>query len=273
MTTRRTVEEETLLRELVEANEQLVLAGLRERDLAERAERLADEARTATKMRDELLAAVSHDVASPLVGIRLAAEALLIKIDGGQIAEVARKPVEMIRATAAHTVGVMDGLADVAAVHAGQLELVQNTQDLAGLVEQAFTIVAPFASPKEVTLALDVEGVCRAHVDPVRMTRALHNLVSNAVKFTHHGGHVSVRVARSGGAIDVAVVDDGPGIKEADLPLLFEPYRSDRSGPGAGRGIGLYIAQGIVRAHGGEIRVACPPEGGSRFTFTVPAVD
>ncbi len=109
-------------------------------------------------------------------------------------------------------------------------------------------------------------------IDHVRMTRAVHNLVNNAVKFAPSGGHVVARVVRRADAVDVEVVDDGPGITAADLPLVFEPYRSDRTTEGAGRGIGLYIAQGIVRANGGEIKVEPGHNGGTKFSFSLPAV-
>jgi signal transduction histidine kinase len=95
----------------------------------------------------------------------------------------------------------------------------------------------------------------------------LGNLVANAIKFTPDGGRVTVRVDEQDRAVRFAVEDTGPGIKREHLPHLFERYWNADS---RGIGLGLYIAQTIVRAHGGEIAVRSEPGQGASFFFTLP---
>jgi two-component system, OmpR family, sensor histidine kinase BaeS len=110
------------------------------------------------------------------------------------------------------------------------------------------------------------------HAEPVRLGRILGNLLDNAV--THGGGHVRVRARRDGADVIVDVIDDGPGIQEADLPLVFERfYKSDRSRSSGGSGLGLAIAREHARAHGGDLTVANEPGAGARFTLRLEAAD
>ncbi len=116
------------------------------------------------------------------------------------------------------------------------------------------------------------------NVDPVFMDtqaigRVLNNLVGNALRHTSAGGAIEVRARRTGGAVEVSVRDTGEGIRSEDLPHIFERfYRGEKSrnrGTG-GAGLGLAIAQGIVRAHGGDIRVESQTGKGTKFTFNIP---
>ena len=104
----------------------------------------------------------------------------------------------------------------------------------------------------------------------------LFNLVDNAVRFTPHGGSVTVSARRRNGSVEVAVSDTGAGIPPEHLPRLFERfYRADpaRGRGEGGTGIGLAIARSVVEAHGGHIRAESQPGHGSIFTFDLPAAD
>jgi len=122
-----------------------------------------------------------------------------------------------------------------------------------------------------------LEGSAESNVDPVlmdtqRIGRVLNNLIGNALRHTHAGGQVEVRARRTGASVEVTVRDSGEGIQPEDLPNIFESfYRGEKSRSRAtgGAGLGLAIARGIVRAHGGEIRVESKP-GDTRFIFTLP---
>jgi signal transduction histidine kinase len=106
--------------------------------------------------------------------------------------------------------------------------------------------------------------------DPEALLRVLTNLLDNAVR--HGDGRVAVTTARVNGTVTVAVVDDGPGFAEHDLPHVFEPlFRADRARSGAHAGLGLAIARRLVRAHGGEVHAANEPDGGARLTVELPA--
>ncbi len=259
----RVLVDKHLLKDLREANAKLVRAALREQELTHDAER-------ATAMRDELLAAVSHDVVSALAGIRMAAEALLMRIAAGDLSRTVLPLVEGIRFAAAHTTEVVDGLADVAAIQLGRMDLVLEEHDIVDLVDRALSMQRPVAGAKQTRLRREPGDACVAQVDPVRVVRILHNLVGNAVKYTPRDGTVVVRVVARGDLVEVSVVDDGPGILTAELPGRQAGARSETRAPG-GRGIGLMIVQELVRWHGGELTVETPPAGGTRVAFTLPS--
>jgi two-component system sensor histidine kinase ResE len=101
----------------------------------------------------------------------------------------------------------------------------------------------------------------------------LNNLIGNALRHTPAGGEVEVRARRAGSNVEVTVRDSGEGIRSEDLPRVFERfYRGEKSRSRAtgGSGLGLAIAQGIVRAHGGEMRAESAPGQGTRFIFILP---
>jgi len=117
-----------------------------------------------------------------------------------------------------------------------------------------------------------------SNVDPVLMDtqaigRVLNNLLGNALRHTHSGSAIQVQVWRTDHGVQVSVRDTGEGIRPEDLPHIFERfYRGEKSrnrGTG-GAGLGLAIARGIVRAHGGEIRVESQVGKGTQFTFNIP---
>ena len=116
-------------------------------------------------------------------------------------------------------------------------------------------------------LNLEVEA------DPAKLHDVVRNLVENAVNYSHDGGHVRLDATRSNGTVTIAVSDSGPGIPPDDLTRVFERfYRVDksRSRPG-GTGLGLAIVRHLVELHGGQVRADNRPEGGARFTVTLPA--
>ena len=103
--------------------------------------------------------------------------------------------------------------------------------------------------------------------------QVLANLLTNAIDFSEKDGKVAVTAAKTGGLIQVAVEDAGPGIEAKELPRVFERYRQlDPPNP-RGLGLGLYISKSIVDAHGGKIWAASRPGAGSTFYFTVPGIE
>lgn len=106
--------------------------------------------------------------------------------------------------------------------------------------------------------------------DQHRLQQVLSNLLGNAVRFTPHGGEVVLAVRHAEAAVRFSVKDTGPGVAPDDVPRLFERYWQAPRLLRAGSGLGLYIAKGIVDAHGGEIGVESEPGKGAEFWFTVP---
>ncbi|GAA3161031.1 HAMP domain-containing sensor histidine kinase [Planomonospora alba] len=231
--------------------------------------------------RRELVAWVSHDLRTPLAGMRAMAEAL----EDGVVTdpETAARYHARIRLEVDRLAGMVDDLFELSRIHAGALRLSRSRVGLGDLVADTLDGVEPLARAKGVRLAGAVDPVDPAdpadpvvpvQADPGELSRALRNLVVNAVRHTPAGGTVSVRAAAEDGWACLSVADCCGGIPPEDLPRVFdvafrgEAARSPR-GDGAGAGLGLAIARGIVEAHGGAIGVVNAGPG-CRFEIRLP---
>ena len=225
----------------------------------------------AVRARNDLLAVVSHDLRGPLSGVLLQTEVMLHLTRGGdeERANILRGSAERIRRSAAHMKALTDDLLDLASIEAHRFALHLKSVESRELVEEALLAASPLAEAKRITLAVELIDVPRLEADPERIFRVLSNLLGNAIKFTPEGGTITVRAERRGDALSIAVADTGPGIAADQLPHVFERYWKAQSTSQPGTGLGLYIANGIVDAHGGKIS-AESSAGGARFTFTLP---
>jgi chemotaxis family two-component system sensor kinase Cph1 len=137
------------------------------------------------------------------------------------------------------------------------------------LLENAVTHARPLADAKHISLVLDLNDAPKINADPRRISQVFSNLLGNAIKFTPEHGTVTVRARLSGEALSVTITDTGPGIPPEDLAQIFDRYRRSRASAGGGTGLGLYIARGIVTAHGGRMWAESSPHGAT-FAFTLP---
>ena len=232
--------------------------------------RLLSEQR-AVRARDDLIAVVSHDLRSPLSAILMQAELMLNRhaAGGEESATVLRGGAERIRRSAAHMKALIDDLLDLARIEAQRFALHLQSVESRALVEEALLAASPLAEAKRITLAAELIDSPRLEADPERIFRVLSNLLGNAIKFTPEGGTITVRAERRGDELLITVVDTGPGIAADQLPHVFERYWKAQPASQVGAGLGLYIAKGIVEAHGGRIW-AESSAGGARLTFTLP---
>ena len=224
-------------------------------------------AEQAIRDRDETVAILSHDLKTPLQVIQLATSMLR---RGAADDPRAGAMLDRVERAARHMGGLVRDLLDLAKIEAGRFELTRASCLASRLVSDVFTILAPLAEAKGVHLSADGEAAVTA--DPDRVFQALSNLVGNAIKFTPSGGKVSVRVCPSAAdAVQFAIVDTGPGIHAVELAHIFDRYWHSRRTRSGGAGLGLYIAKGIVEAHGGRLWVESRIGEGAAFYFTLPA--
>lgn len=224
----------------------------------------------AERSRRELVAHVSHDLRTPLAGIKAMAEALEDGVADDPALYLKRLQVEADRLST-----MVDTLFLLSRLHAGAVQPVREPVTVNDLVSDAVATIAPTAAPAGVRLTGGAQADVVADVDVGQVSRAVVNLLANAVRHTPSGGTVKVSASRAGAEVLVAVVDGCGGISEADLPRLFDVgWRGAggrSSGPdGGGGGLGLAVVRGVVEAHGGSIEVRnCG--GGCVFTMHLPA--
>ncbi|MDB1088616.1 HAMP domain-containing sensor histidine kinase [Streptomyces sp. ACA25] len=217
--------------------------------------------------RRELVAWISHDLRSPLAGLRAMAEALE---DG--IAEDPDRYHQQIRSEVERLSDMVGDLFALSRIQAGSLALTPARMSVYDLISDAIAGADPLARERGVLLAdRGVEPV-PVEVDGREMSRVLANLLVNAIRRTPADGTVAVAAGRRGDSVVLSVTDGCGGIPAKDLPRVFDPgWRGeDARTPPAGAGLGLAIVRGIVEAHRGTTGVRNVP-GGCRFEVTLPA--
>ena len=231
-----------------------------QRELVRRLEEVA-------RLRNEFLASASHDLRNPVSVMCGVAEVLEARWD--EIDE--ERKVKMLGSLARSARIVQQLLQrdlDVALIDTGELRYEIEPFDLEGLVTDVLEGFDQSGSGRVFAFERG-DDIPRALGDARRQTQILHNLVSNAVKFSPPGSTITVELAAADDELLVSVVDEGVGISEPDRALLFRRLsRLESSEPGTG--LGLYMAKSMVEAQGGRIWVDSSPGVGSRFSYTVP---
>jgi PAS domain S-box-containing protein len=232
---------------------------------------LHQEAHRAIQARDDILGVVSHDLGNPLQAVFIGIEALK-RSSGAEADPRMAYYLDAIHRSANHMQRLIQELLEVRRMEEGHLTLERTPRELAPMVEDILEVMDPLAGMRDVRLIDRVAGqsLPRVHVDPDRVRQVLSNLVGNAVKHTPEGGAVTIEARAQDGEVLVSVIDTGPGIAEANREKVFERFwRAEAQGP-KGIGLGLAIAKGIVRAHGGRIWLESEEGEGSAFHFTLP---
>lgn len=216
----------------------------------------------------EVLQALAHELLSPVTVIMRLAETVQTSLD--ELPEdTVRRCLESISRNAAHMAELIQSLSDAHRVDAGMLALDPEPADLGALVQQAVADVASVMD-RHTFVTSGVEDAV-VSVDAVRIRQVLTNLLTNAAKFSPEGSRVSVQMSLGGEGVEISVADEGPGIPPESLDEAFDKFtRLSGARKGGGLGLGLYIARGIVRAHGGELTESSGDEGGARFTILLP---
>jgi signal transduction histidine kinase len=229
--------------------------------------------RAADRDRSAFLAAVSHELRSPLNAILGFADILMTEVDGPLSTE-AREEVEQIRGSGKHLLDLINDILEFSALESGQLKLTRSRVDLAAVAWEVVREAAGIVGARPVLVRIEGEAGVFARADPRRVRQVLTNLVGNAIKFTQRG-EVVVDVGREGRYARVSVRDTGPGISPQERAVIFEEYKQtkDERARRRGTGLGLAIARRLVLMHGGKIDVDSQVGLGSTFKVVLPVWD
>ncbi len=219
--------------------------------------------------RRELVSWVSHDLRTPLAGLRAMTEAL----EDGLAEEPARYHAQM-RTEVDRMVRMVDDLFELSRIHSGLLPLSLETVQLGDLVSETIAGADPLARARGVSLGGSVEEGVLVRVDPGGLSRVIANLVVNAIRHTPVDGTVQIIGRALADGAELSVVDGCGGIPDEDLPLVFEvAWRGSHArtpSADSGAGLGLAIVKGIVEAHRGSVTVS-NQDAGCRFSVRLPA--
>ncbi len=225
-------------------------------------------------LKDQFLKIAAHDLRNPLnviqTGIELLSDPMFASHDPAENAEI----VANVRRAIQTMQSIIKDFLDLRALKDGRLRLDTQPVLLQDLVAESVEQFQRYAQEKEVTLSTESQPDLPAvAADPARLTQVLHNLIGNAIKFSPPGARVATRVLRAGDRLRVEVEDNGPGIPDHEVPLLFQEFRQLSNLPtGSERssGVGLAIARYLVELHGGTIGAESEVGRGSRFWFELP---
>lgn len=225
------------------------------------------------KVKNDFLGMAAHDLRSPLGVMRISCGLLLEEMSENLTEDQLILIRQMSRSTE-FMLNMLDELLDIAAIESGSVNLEKAVQDYVEFLRDAVEFNRHIAEAKGICLTME----CPAEIAPLsldanRLRQVINNLISNAIKYSHGGRSVIVRVDARDDAVVTSVVDQGQGIPRHELARLFKDFQKTSVKATAGEhstGLGLAICRRIVEAHGGQIHVESEVGRGSRFYFTLP---
>ncbi|MFS8037647.1 sensor histidine kinase [Xanthobacter sp. AM11] len=244
-----------------------------ERLKADAEARARAEAEEANAAKSRFLAAMSHELRTPLNAILGFSE--LLAMPSGAPLDEARKLeyARIIHDSGQHLLGLVNDILDLSRVEAGAYELEREAVDVAALVEGCAQMVAIDAARSDVGVRTHAPGgLPHLQADRRALRQIVLNLLSNAVKFTPAGGRVQVAVRVEGQGLAIRVRDTGPGMRAEDVARLGEPFfqAGDCAQKARGSGLGMAVVKGLVKLHGGDMRVNSAPGRGTSVTVSLP---
>jgi PAS domain S-box-containing protein len=229
-------------------------------------------AERANRIKEEFLDVVSHELRTPLAPMMMWVRALRA---GGAGDNLRARAIEAIETCLELQSSMIDDLVDAARGRRGTLRVERRPMDLQTVVGAAVEALAPSCAAKHVALDLGLEAApAWVSGDATRLQQVVANLMSNAIKFTREGGHISVSVQTRNAEVVLRVRDDGEGIDVTRLDGIFEPFRpsvGETPSRRSGLGLGLSIVHQLVSQHDGHVEAESPGRGlGACFTVTLP---
>ena len=223
-----------------------------------------------TGFQSKFFAMVAHDVKNPLNAIMGYSEIMEMKMKTPDL----HKPINHIKSASKTLNGLISDLVDFAAIESGKLRVNLEDMRLLDVIQDVRSRVQVVADQREIELEVVVPEQCPLlRGDPLRTGQVVQNLCTNAVQYTPEKGKVTIKVERDGDQMRISVRDTGIGISKDDLPKIFQRFfqaKNAQTMRKAGFGLGLKIAQEIVKAQGGGMGVDSELGQGSVFYFTIP---
>lgn len=242
-----------------------------QRELAKANARL----QAANDTKNRLFGILAHDLRSPLGVVSGFAEFLEYRL-AGRITEQEQSFITAIRDSSSYMLSLVEDTLSLSTIESGHLSLDRKPVDLALQTARVVGMLTVVAERKGVILTLECPAApLIAEVDATKFEQVLNNLIGNAIKFSHAGGAIQVAIASAEGKVRLSVSDQGTGIADDAQASLFEPFAAGRRQGTAGEnstGLGLYICQRVIAAHGGTIAVSSAMGRGTTLTVILPAL-
>jgi two-component system sensor histidine kinase/response regulator len=229
----------------------------------------------AARMKDEFLASMSHELRTPLTGILGLAEAMQM-VTYGELNDKQRRALKNIETSGRHLLLLINEILDLSKIESGRFDLQIEACSLGDICNSSLQLTRGMANQKHQNVRFEMSpAAIFLRADARRLKQMLVNLLGNAIKFTPEGGNLGIEVLgrQADEELRISVWDEGIGIRDEDLPRLFEPFvqlDSSLSRQYAGTGLGLSLVQRLAELHQGRVEVASNFGKGSRFTIVLP---
>jgi two-component system cell cycle sensor histidine kinase PleC len=260
--------------ELADANHRLAERSTALQQIADDLRRTSQEAQFANAAKTVFLANMSHELRTPLNAVIGFSE----MIAGRALGENSQRYFEYandIQASGRYLLSIIEDLLDMSRIELGQMQLKEEAVTLADVAGDVVKFLTLRARDKRIEIRQQgLANLPKVMVDPKAMRQALINLLTNAVKFSPQGGEVMIHAELETTGVALSVIDHGLGIKEEDLPRIFEPFWQNeayRRQTKEGIGLGLAITQRLIQAHDGTIEVQSREGEGTTVTIHLPA--
>ena len=278
--TRDITEPKRLEKELQEKNEQLDAQNeelraqseeliTQKQELIERTEEVA----RANQLKSEFLANMSHELRTPL-NVIIGFSQLMLDEVPGKVNQKQKQCLSDVLESSRHLLNLINEVLDLSKIESGKIELKQETISLTEVIKPLSRAMMPILRPRKQSLDVEIEeGLPPIYADKGKLGQVLHNLITNASKFTRDGGKLKITALSNDGWCQVSVIDNGVGIRKEDQERIFEPFCQldyTLNNGKSGTGLGLAVVKQIVEKHGGQVWVESEYGQGSRFIFTLP---
>jgi light-regulated signal transduction histidine kinase (bacteriophytochrome) len=237
----------------------------------EKEQKARQEAEVAMRLREELMAVLSHDLKNPIGSIMLQAQLMERAFEKSGETKSLENARRILRV--GHNMNnLINDILHVTKLESGTLVIEKAGANIADLLHEAADFLGSLAAHGKIELKVRASDIsCRARVDRERVIQVLSNLVGNAIKFTPPEGSIELSLEKCGPEFaQISVSDTGPGIPKEHHELIFDRFWQANQARRLGTGLGLAICKGIVEGHGGKIWVESREGGGSTFRFTLP---
>jgi signal transduction histidine kinase len=238
--------------------------------------RALEQAQEAVRIRDIFLSVASHELRNPLTALLGHAQILQGRTQPGKpMTERDVRAIATISDQALRMNQLIESVLDVSRIERGQLQLQRSRFDLTPLLQRVVQEIRPSLRQHTLICSIDAELI-PVLGDEMRLEQVLHNLISNAIKYSPNGGSITIELSRRDQTAIIAIADEGIGIPRASLPDLFRRFYRAGNAEAlqiSGLGVGLYVVKEIVSLHNGQISVTSTEGQGTVFTISLPMAE
>lgn len=230
-----------------------------------------NELKTLNATKNQILSTAAHDIRGPIGAIKTTADYLLKRDPKPERRE---RLLNMIEASSESLLCLLEDLLDASSIESGEIQLKLSNTDICKVVSERVNLYSPQAEAKEMNIQLQRPKAFKFDIDEVKIRQVIDNLLTNAIKYSPPGSGINVNVIESTSGLTIEVIDSGPGIKEEEREDLFKAFKVLSTQPTGGEtatGLGLAIANNIVKAHGGSLNYKDADTQGSCFSICIPS--